>query len=367
MDHGPHRAPDLQVFVKAAAVFAALPAITLLAAADIPDTRAIDALFAGYNAANVPGASVAVVHRGRIVYRRGFGRANLEENTPASDATNYRLASVTKQFTAMAAMLLVKDGRLKLDDRAAAVLRDLPAYAKEVRIRHLLNHTSGLPDYEKLMPEGQTEQVKDADVLKLLKTANAMLFDPGSKFQYSNSGYAVLALVIEAVSGRGFAQFLKARIFDPLRMSGTVAFEEGVSVLTNRAYGYTPEGPGFKRTDQSPTSAVLGDGGIYSSITDLVRWDEALTFGKLLTPDLYEQVFTPSSLDGGTKTNYGFGWYIDTYKGALRYRHTGTTVGFRNVIHRFPKERFSVIILSNRSDARPEEIAARIADLTLFR
>ncbi|MBI3667281.1 MAG: beta-lactamase family protein [Acidobacteria bacterium] len=327
---------------------------------------AIDALFVDYNRPDVPGASVIVIRKALIVYARAYGFANLEEHTRASTRTNYRLASLTKQFTAMAVMMLAKDGKLHFDDRLTDALPGFPAYGSRIRIRHLLNHTSGLWDYEDLIPEGQKEQLKDRDALELVKAKGATYFEPGSRFKYSNTGYATLALVVETASGRPFARFLKERIFQPLGMDDTVAYEKGISEVSNRAYGYTLEGAGFKRTDQSLTSAVLGDGGIYTSVMDLYKWDRALYSDRLVDRAILQLAVTPATLNDGSKTEYGFGWFVDRYRGRrLRYRHNGETVGFENVIQRFPEEQLTVIILANRTGAQPWKIAEKIADRRL--
>ena len=283
----------------------------------------------------------------------------------ATTATNYRLASVTKQFTAMAILILAERKRLSLDDDLTKFFPDYPAYGKQITVRHLLTHTSGLRAYEDLIPDGRTAQVKDLDVLDLLKRTSGTYFAPGSEWRYSNTGYSHLALIVEKASGMRFAAFLKKDIFDPLHMSGTVAFEDGISTVRNRAYGYTERGSGFERTDQSVTSAVLGDGGIYSSVDDLYRWDQALYTTRLVRAETMQAAFTPAVLSGGTKTTYGFGWEIGEHRGLKTVRHGGSTVGFRTHIMRIPEKRFTVIVLVNRNNAKPEEIADRIADLYL--
>ncbi|HTS27045.1 MAG TPA: serine hydrolase domain-containing protein [Bryobacteraceae bacterium] len=327
---------------------------------------AVDALFSPYSHANVPGASVIVIRDGKVLFRHAYGLADVEAHVAATTATNYRLASVTKQFTAMSILMLAERQRLSLDDDLTRFFPDYPAYGKQVTIRHLLTHTSGLRAYEDLIPAERTAQVHDIDVLDLLKRQTSTYFAPGSEWRYSNTGYAHLALIVEKASGMRFAAFLKKNIFDPLHMAGTVAYEEGVSTVRNRAYGYTERAGAFERTDQSVTSAVLGDGGIYSSVEDLFRWDQALYTTRLVRAETLQAAFTPALLTNGTKTAYGFGWEIGEYKGLKTVRHGGSTVGFRTHICRIPEKRFTVIVLVNRANARPEELADRIADLYLF-
>jgi CubicO group peptidase (beta-lactamase class C family) len=326
----------------------------------------VDDLFADYAGPAVPGASVVVIRDGRVILRRAYGMADLERHVAASPATDYRLASVTKQFTAMAVMLLVRDGELRYDQSILDILPELPPAARPVTVRHLLNHTSGLPDYEDLIPDTQTAQVSDRDVLGLLARKDTLYFPPGTQYRYSNSGYVLLGLIVERVSGVRFQEFLRRRIFAPLAMTASVAHVEGADTVPHRAYGYTPGPDGFRPTDQSVTSATLGDGGVYTSVEDLVRWDAALYDDRIVDAATLRLATTPPALPGGAETQYGFGWFVDAYRGVRRWRHTGETSGFRNAIQRFPDRRFTVIVLTNRNGGEPGAIAERIADRLLF-
>lgn len=320
----------------------------------------VDALMRAY-AGDVPGASVLVLRDGVPIVRRSYGLADLEQHTAATPQTNYRLASVTKQFTAAAILVLAQDGRLKLDDSVGKWFPTLPDVVDAMTIRQLLTHTSGLIDYEDVIPPTMTTQLHDADVLRILQTQNRTYFKPGTSYRYSNSGYALLALIVERASGITFAKFLQQRIFQPLGMDHTVAFEEGISTVANRAYGYTQSDGAWKRTDQSQTSAVLGDGGIYSSIDDLAKWDAALYTNRLLHPDSLRQAFTPAAHTDDPKVDYGFGWRIT---GETLW-HSGETVGFRNVIVRYPQRHTTVVVLTNRNDPEPYPTALAIARLYL--
>jgi CubicO group peptidase (beta-lactamase class C family) len=323
---------------------------------------AIDALFQEYNKSNVPGAAVAVIKEGKIIESRSYGLANLEERRPVTSATNFRLASVTKQFTAMAILILAEQKKLSLDDLLIKFFPDLPPSDRGIRIRHLLNHTSGIIDYESLMPDSQTVQVLDRDVLELLKKADSTYFPVGSKWQYSNSAYSLLSLVVESVSRRPFAEFLEENIFLPLKMNNTVAREAG-TVVASRAYGYSRKDAGFVFTDQSSTSAVLGDGGIYSSVDDLFQWDQALYTEKLASRATLNLAMSPTTPTDTTAFQYGYGWYIGEYHGLRTMHHTGSSRGFRNAILRLPDQRFSVIIMTNRNEGAPIEKARKIVDL----
>ncbi|KQO02344.1 serine hydrolase [Stenotrophomonas sp. Leaf70] len=326
------------------------------APAPLPDAG-IDGLMQRYDG-RVPGAAVLVLKDGQPVFRRGYGLAVVEDGTPVSPATNFRLASVSKQFTAAAVLLLAEDGKLSIDDPLKKWLPSLPAVADAMTLRHLLSHTSGLLDYEDLMDPADTRQVHDIDVLHLLEKENRTYFAPGSDYRYSNSGYALLALVVGKASGSDFASFLRQRIFLPLGMDATVAHQDGVDEVASRAYGYSGIDGHWQRTDQSTTSAVLGDGGIYSSLDDLARWDAALYDERLLRRASLRLAFSPA-----TKTPepdvpyYGFGWRIN---GDALW-HSGESIGFRNVILRYPKQKLTVIVLTNRNDPEPYPLALEIA------
>jgi CubicO group peptidase (beta-lactamase class C family) len=323
-------------------------------------TAEIDALMRAYTG-DVPGASVLVLQAGHPLVSRAYGFARLTDKQRATPATNYRLASMTKQFTATAVLLLAQDGRLSLDDRIKNYLPTLPATADMVTIRELLTHRGGLIDYEDLIPAGTTQQVHDVDVLRLLEREDRTYFTPGSDYRYSDTGYALLALIVARVSGVSFASFLHDHIFAPLGMDGTVAYEAGISEVPRRAYGYSLKNGHWTETDQSLTSAVLGDGGVYSSVEDLARWDTALSAPGLLKAEWLKAAFTPVTKTDDPNVSYALGWRItgDTVW------HSGESVGFRNVIVRWPQQRFTVILLTNRDDADPYSLALKIAKLYL--
>lgn len=342
----------------------------------------IDAIFASLKSSDAPGAAVLVVHDGKAVFRRGYGVTDLRTRRPIDAQTDFRLASFTKQFTATCIMLLVHDGKLRYDDHLTDIFPEFPDYGKAITIRNLLNHTSGLPDYEDLLtkqypntPEDKIPQILDAGVLKLVEQQTSGQFPAGSKWQYSNSGYAVLAMIVEKVSGKPFGQFLHDRIFAPLKMDHTLAYEKGKNEVPHRAYGHTKEKDGsWRETDQSPTSAVLGDGGIYTSIDDLEKWDRALREHTLVSEAEMQPALTPvqpssgpAKFESGKTVSYGFGWFLDPYQGHRRMSHDGGTIGFRTTIQRFPDDNLTVIVLANRADADPAALALRVADLYLVK
>jgi CubicO group peptidase (beta-lactamase class C family) len=349
----------------------------------------IDTIFSPLTDPRSPGLAVLVRQGGRTVFERGYGVRDLRSLAKIDAQTNFRLASCSKQFTATSIMLLIHDGKLRYEDRLTDVFPDFPAYGKNITIRNLLNHTSGLPDYEDLMAIAEkrkgtaiwtpAHQIQDAEVLELLKQEATGKFAPGMQWSYSNSGYVVLGLVVAKMSGKPFREFLHERIFAPVKMSQTIADQLGQNEVSSRAYGHSKDGNSWEETDQSPTSATLGDGGIYSSLTDLAKWDEALTQHTLISEKETQPSLTPAQLanhtqptwpansdrPAGTAVSYGFGWFLDPYRNHNRMWHYGDTVGFHTYIERFPADRLTIIILCNRTDVDPESLAAQVAALYL--
>jgi CubicO group peptidase (beta-lactamase class C family) len=334
----------------------------------------VDRVFAGLIEKNRPGAAVFVIHNGRAIFR-GYGVAELRTLAPIGPKTSFRLASVTKQFTAMAIMLLVHDGKLSYDDPLTSIFPEYPDYGRKITIRNLLNHTSGLEDYEDLMPASdptlpiETTQIHDREALELLKRQTTTKFSPGTRWAYSNSGYVLLGIIVEKASGKSFPDFLHDRIFEPLGMKNTVAYVRGANEAPNRAFGHSREGNGWKQTDQSPTSATLGDGGVYSSVKDLGKWDAALRQHTLLSEQEMKPAWTPVQVPEGTATEpdgaraaYGFGWFLNPYRGHARTWHYGETVGFRTAIQRFVNDQLTVIVLCNRGDLDASALTLRVSD-----
>jgi CubicO group peptidase (beta-lactamase class C family) len=349
----------------------------------------VDRLFADVGKNHSPGVAVLVRQNGQTMLQRAYGVRDLRTKAALDARTNFRLASCSKQFTAMAVMLLVHDGKLRYDQRLTDVFPGFPEYGKTITIRHLLNHTSGLPDYEELMELAsdalrwtESQQISDAEVLKLLAAQKQGKFAPGTQWSYSNSGYVVLGLIVAKASGQPFPDFLRERIFKPLKMDHTLAYVKGTNEVPERAYGHSKTSDKFVETDQSSTSATLGDGGIYSSLEDLALWDEALANHTLLGAKEMQPALTavkladgsepywasgPGDTDplGGKPVAYGFGWFLDKYRGHKRMWHYGDTVGFKTAIQRFPDDKLTVIVLANRSDLDAAELALKVADLYL--
>ncbi len=314
----------------------------------------LDALFHDFAGA-VPGASALLLRDGEPIVAAAYGLADMERQAQATTATRYRLASVSKQFTAMAVLLLVAEGRLRLGDPLARFFAPAPPLWQQITVEQLLAHTSGLLDYEELIPPGTSAQLSDHDVLELVRPHAEGYGAPGTVFRYSNTGYCLAALLVAQVADRPFAEVLGERIFAPLGMASTQAGPPA----ERRAYGHSRCGQGWARTDQSLTSATLGDGGIYSSVEDLARWDAALASGRLLPPALSARIFAPHAAAPGGE-HYGLGWFL---RGARLAYHTGDTTGFRTAIVRRLDTRLTAIVLANRSEAGPLALAEALMAL----
>ncbi|MGH9742290.1 MAG: serine hydrolase domain-containing protein [Candidatus Acidiferrum sp.] len=358
--------------------------------------NAENSMLAGLVKPGEPGFALLVHQGGRNVYVRTEGVRDLRTHAKIGTRTNFRLASFTKQFTAMAVMLLVHDGKLRYNQTLTEIFPDFPAYGKNITMRNLLNHTGGLLDYEDLMDVEEKakgpiwspeHQIQDDEVLRLLEKQSSGKFSPGTSWSYSNSGYVVLGLVVARLSGQSYGDFLRARIFSPLHMNHTIVYQKGKNKVANRAYGHSIEGGTLKETDQSSTSATLGDGGIYSNLEDLAKWDDALRNHTLLSADEMKPALVPAKLNDGSPTfwpaaanddnlhpgkpvSYGFGWFLDRFEpmpsdprqNYARMWHTGSTIGFRTVIERFTDgDGLTVIMLCNRTDLDPEKLAVGLA------
>ena len=342
--------------------------IILITSCTMNNEDKIDQIFSEYNKPDMPGAAVMVIKNGEIIFQKGYGIANIESNQPVSETTNFRLASVTKQFTAMSILLLIENGRINFNTTIKELFPDFPEFGSKMNIKHLLQQTSGLIDYEDMIDDTVTIQLKDKDVLNLMMQSDSTYFEPGSKYQYSNSGYALLALAVEKISGKPFRDFLEENIFQPLGMKNTIAFENNINEVKNRAYGYTITEAGTELTDQSITSAVLGDGGIYSSLNDLFKWDQALYTNNLIDQKYLIESWTPGITLEGAEFPYGYGWHLEKRYSSEVVYHTGSTRGFRNILYRIPGNNFTIVILINRN-AGPErttlDYAYSITDIYL--
>lgn len=294
-----------------------------------------------------PGAALLVSVAGEELYASGTGIANVETNTPITPDTTFRLASVSKQFTAMCVQMLAQQGLLRYSDTLQRFFPELPAgIASQIALHHLLCHTAGLPDYEDLVPEKPDYQVSDGEVLAITAGQQATLFTPGSQFRYSNTGYVLLGLVVERVSGIGLGDYLGAHIFSPLGMRNSLLYDR-YSAIHERALGYAKnEQAEFVPADQGTCTATKGDGCIYTSVRDYLRWHQALSAG--MAPAL-KQVYAP--IPGYAGGCYGMGWFFATRQGeGVEMFHSGNSSGFSHVAIRIPAHDALVACFTNRAD-----------------
>jgi CubicO group peptidase (beta-lactamase class C family) len=338
----------------------------------------IDAIFQPYASHDAPGMTVIALRNGRVIFEGAYGVADLKTNAPITLKTDFRLASLTKEFTAMAIMLLAHDGKLRYDDPITRFFPEFPVYGKQITVRHLLNHTSGLLDYEDIydaetkgMLADKVPQIHDDEILRMMEKQSTTKFQPGTRWEYSNTGYALLAMIIQRVSGKTYPEFLHDRVFQPLKMTSSVAYVKDKNAVPNRAFGYrrSTDGKNWDFSDQSPTSAVLGDGGIYTNVGDMAKWDAALRNHALVSAAEMQAAITPVPFEAKGSHNepaqYGFGWFVNPYKGHTRMWHYGETCGFLTSIQRLTDDHITVIVLANRIDIDPGAMALKTVDLML--
>lgn len=338
-----------------------------LQSSEVPEQR-IEALFSHFEHGGQPGAAVMVIRKGEVIHARGYGLANLETREPITPDTVFRLGSVSKMFTAMAIAVLADRGALGLDDPARDYVPALADHA-DITIRHLLTHTSGLPDYYDEFDAApwvdKGEIPSNADTVAYLGGMEPVLFPPGERYAYSNPAYEVLPLIVEAVSGKSFRDFMHDEIFAVAGMDHTTIHDHTRPRIAPRALGYSPQGDGFVIDDDDPLNGITGSGSQFSPLTDFRAWNRAIETGALLSQDMQALMFAPAKLASGEDIDYGFGWRLDAYRGHARTAHSGSWVGFRTAFTRYPDLGLTIVILSNRSDYDPSKASDRVADLFL--
>ena len=301
-----------------------------------------------YGSLGETSVSVLVVKDSKKILEKSYGVRNVETGEQATPNTNYRLGCITKPFTSMGILILKERGLIDLDWPVINILSDFPKSAEGVTIRHLLQNSSGLPYYQDLWPK-DGEPLYDEDVYRLVKEHDMNRFEPGSNISISNeTGFAILALVIEQVSGMKYQDFMKENIFKPLGMDNTVAFVDGYNSVPERAYGTVWKNGRFIIGDQYAYSSVLGDGGIYSSIHDLYLWENALTEYKLVSAETMDEAMKVNKqIKDWRGVSFSSGWYMEKFKGCQMIQTSGGTIGFSNMFIRIPEKKVCVIILSN--------------------
>lgn len=348
----------------------AIPALAVSASRDLhadaetgDDVAVVDAVFAAWDSAGSPGCALAVAQGGALVYSRGYGYANLDYDIPITPQTVFDIGSVTKQFNAAVLSMLALEGRLSLDDDVRKWLPELPGYERPITLRHLLHHTSGLRDYLNLFPLAGRDDyypISHAQILEMMSRQRSLVFPPGDRYLYSNTGYMLLAQVVERAGGRPFGDLMQERIFEPLGMEGSFTYDDREEIIPRRATGYGRDPDGRLRILHNYNFDVVGDGQIYSTVEDLLRWDDFLHGSD--KPEIYSTMLTEGKLNNGDATGYAQGIRLDEYRGLRTVRHSGSSWGFRSELVRFVEPGLSVAIACNTGAAKPEILAQRVAE-----
>jgi len=315
---------------------------------------------------DLPGAAVIVVKDGSVVFRRGYGLANLELKVPVRPEMVFRLCSVTKQFTAAAVMMLVESGKLRLDDDVHKFFPEISTGGKTITVANLLTHTSGLKDpINKIWPERMREDMSPLELIDLFKN-DPLEMEPGSKESYSNSNYVLLGAVIEKVSGQKYGEFLANNIFKPLGMVHT-SYERNQVVVPGRVTGYVFNGTVYLDAAYLSMSQLFAAGGLISSVDDLALWNAGLDSGRILSSKAARALFTPFRLKSGENGDYGYGWVIGKFLGREVASHAGGIPGFRAYVFRMPTDHVYVALLSNNEtlDTQPEYLVHRLAAIAI--
>jgi CubicO group peptidase (beta-lactamase class C family) len=328
----------------------------------------VDQIFARFDDAT-PGCGVGVAKDGRTLYTRGYGLANLEYHVPNTDSTVFESGSVAKQFTASALVLLAQDGKISLDDDIRKYLPEVPSFGgQRITIRNLLTHTSGLRDQWGLLGiEGRgpgTQVHSPMTTLDLVTHQKMLNFPPGSAYLYSNTGYALAGLIVQRVSGKTLNEFTQERLFRPLGMMHTQWRDDFTKIVSNRATAYSGNAAAGFHTDM-PFTNMIGNGGLLSTMADLMRWNENLDHPSVGGPSYVEAMQTRMRLTSGRTISYALGLTVGDYLGIREVSHSGSTAGYQTFLARFPDQHVSVAVWCNYAGANPASLAHQVADLVL--
>jgi CubicO group peptidase (beta-lactamase class C family) len=359
----PHR-----VLVFAALSLLLLPAMSLTQSGGNGLTAQVDKIFAQFDKPDSPGCALAVIKEGQIVYKRGYGMADLDHDIPIKPDTPFHVASVSKQFAAFAILLLAQQGKLSLDDKVQKYITELREFDQPITIRHLLHHTSGLRDqWNLLIMSGWRlgeDVVRDDDILDLVSRMKELNFKPGDQHAYSNTGYTLLAYIVKRVSGQSLREFAEANIFQPLGMTRTIFRDDHAIVVKQQAYAYNPCPHGTLKLSV-PNYDTVGASSLVTTVEDLARWDQNFYDKKVGGDWVIEQMQIRGQLNDGEQISYARGVVIGSYKGLKVVEHSGGDAGYRSHLMRFPDQRFSVACLCNYGVTNPSRFARQVADVYL--
>lgn len=328
----------------------------------------VDKLFVAVDKPTSPGCSLAVIKDGQIVYKRGYGIADLDHDVPIRSDTSFHAASLSKQFTAFSILLLAQQGKLSLDDKVQKYITELREFEQPITIRHLLHHTSGLRDqWNLLIMSGwrlSEDVVRDDDILDLVSRMKGLNFPPGDQYAYSNTGYTLLAFIVKRVSGQSLREFSEANIFKPLGMTRTFFRDDHAVISKNQAYGYNP-GPSGSYKLSVPNYDTVGASSLLTTVEDLARWDQNFYDKRVGGDWVIEQMQIRGQLNDGQTIPYARGLAVGSYRGLRTVDHSGGDAGYRSHLLRFPDQKFGVSCLCNYGQVNPSALAYQVADIYL--
>ncbi len=326
----------------------------------------VDELFTAWDTENTPGAAVAIVKDGSIVYKKGYGISNLEYDIPITSSSIFHIASVSKQFTVFSILLLEKQGKLSLDDDIRKYIPEVPDFGKTITLKHLASHTSGLRDQWNLLSLAGwrfDDVITKEHVLKLVSKQKELNFDPGDEYAYCNTGFTLLAEVVARISDMSFAEFTKKNIFDPLNMNNTLFYDDHEKIVKNRSYSYKSDSGVIKKSVLN--YANVGATSLFTTVEDLSLW--AMNFNDIKVGDaaIFNKMNTPATLNNGKKFGGALGQFVGEYKGLKEIQHGGADAGYRSFLTRFPDENFAVAVFSNSAEFNPGKLAHEVVDIYL--
>lgn len=326
----------------------------------------VDEIFAPWDSNDTPGAAVAIVKDGAVIYKKGYGMANLEYDIPISPSSIFHIASVSKQFTVFSILLLENQGKLSLDDDVRKYIPEVPDFGKTITLRHLATHTSGLRDQWNLLSMAgwrMDDVITKEHILKLVSKQKELNFDPGEEYTYCNTGFTLLAEVVARISDMSFAEFTETNIFEPLKMSNTLFYDDHEKIVKNRTYSYYSDSKGFKKSVLNFANA--GATSLFTTVEDLSLW--ALNFSNIKIGDstIINKMNTPAVLNNGKEFGGALGQFVGTYKGLNEIQHGGADAGYRSYLTRFPDENISVSVFSNSSAFNSGTMAHKVVDIYL--
>ncbi len=318
-----------------------------------------DSLMTSIYRSGCPGAAIGVIKDGVVVFKKGYGLADLGSKAPITPSTNFNICSMTKQFTAYSILQLTREGKLSLDDKLSRFFPDFaPEVAGKVSVRQLLTHSSGIMDHYSYVDKARYTEFWDKDVLAAISSVDSVYFPPGSRYRYSNAAFCLLSLIIEKLSGETYPAYICNHVFTPLNMTRSNVIQPDFKI-SDRAFGYEFAKDTFRISDakESLFFSTMGDGGVYTSIDDYLRWVTAIQQDSVLDPDLVEEAQSAQfPVDTARSLSYGFGWYVAGSGESKLVYHTGSNGGFRSIVLTKPSKKYAVVIFSNRTGVDLEDL-----------